>query len=323
MSTALVPWNSIELLHNVVRTLKHLNVAPTVRYRAKVKLHGTNAAVQITPEGLFPQSRTQLLTVKSDFKGIAAWVECHAAYFKQREPMVIFGEWCGPGVEKGMAISQVTTKQFVVFAILHGVRGIIHEPTVIHELLGDLPPNMHILPWEGESFEINFADEAQLAVIVATLNDRVIEVEREDPWVRATFGISGVGEGLVLYPISGGLMHAGEALQAEAQIEQLMFKAKGEKHRTVGAKAAVQIDPTVVASVDAFVELVVTPARLEQGVQALGGTRDPKQTGAFIGWVTKDVAKECVAELEASGLTWDQVTKAVGAFARTWFTRRE
>jgi hypothetical protein len=176
MSTALVPWNSIELLHNVVRTLKHLNAAPTVRYRAKVKLHGTNAAVQITPDGVFAQSRTQMLTPEADYKGFAAWVKRHEAFFAQRPAGVVFGEWCGPGIEKGMAISQVPAKQFVVFAIQHATWGMLHEPQDISDALGeraDRPAELHVLPWEGDSFEINFADEAQLAEVVAMLNDRV------------------------------------------------------------------------------------------------------------------------------------------------------
>ncbi len=53
MSTQHVSWSSIELLHNCVRTLEHLagqgQTPPVVEYRAKVKLHGTNCAVQITP----------------------------------------------------------------------------------------------------------------------------------------------------------------------------------------------------------------------------------------------------------------------------------
>jgi hypothetical protein len=55
---------------------------------------------------------------------------------------------------------------------------------------------------------------------------------------------------------------------------------------------------------------------------ACGGAREPRFTGKFLQWVTADVQKEATAELEASGLTWAQVEKAVQARAREWFLRR-
>jgi len=97
-----------------------------------------------------------------------------------------------------------------------------------------------------------------------------------------------------------------------------MFKAKGEKHRTAGTRTAVQVDASVVASVDDFVALMVTEARLQQGLAAVGG-RDPRLTGKFLAWIAADVRKEAVAELEASGLTWAQVEKPVGVRARAWY----
>ena len=98
----------------------------------------------------------------------------------------------------------------------------------------------------------------------------------------------------------------------------LMFKAKGEKHRTAGTKTAVQGDASGVASVDEFVALMVTDARRAQGLAAVGG-REPKLTGKFLAWVAADVRKESVAELEAAGLAWTAVDKAVQARARAWF----
>jgi len=52
---------------------------PIVEYRAKVKLHGSNCAVQITEGGIVTQSRTALLTPESDYKGFATWAKAHEA----------------------------------------------------------------------------------------------------------------------------------------------------------------------------------------------------------------------------------------------------
>jgi hypothetical protein len=321
MSTSHVSWGSIELLHNVVRTLTHLHELgqsfPVVEYRAKVKLHGSNCAVQITDSGIVAQSRTALLTSESDYKGFATWVAANAAYFGSlRRGSVVFGEWCGPGVEKGMAISKAKRKVFAVFAVQIGA-SIIYDPDDVRGLLpiaGD-PDDLFVLPWEGAPITIDYGSRAQLDAVAAELNGRVEAVEREDPWVKSVLGISGLGEGLVFYPTKVD----GDSPDTEPQhLATLMFKAKGEKHRTAGTKTAVQVDASIVASVDDFVSLMLTEARLQQGLAVVEG-RDPKRTGAFLTWIAADVRKESVAELEASGLTWAQVDKAIQVRARSWF----
>lgn len=318
-----VPWGSIELLHNVVRTLALLEEQghrpPVVRYRAKVKLHGSNCAVQVHPGGLVAQSRTAILTPTSDYKGFAAWVHAHAAWFASLQPgIVVFGEWCGPGVEKGMAISAVADKVFAVFAVRDGDR-VIHDPDELRARLpaAGAPANLHVLPWEDDEFVVDYGSRAALDAVAQALNERIAGVEREDPWVKRTFGISGLGEGLVLYPLEVD----GAAASADPEsLARLMFKAKGEKHRTAGTKTAVQVDASVVGSVAEFVALMVTEARLQQGVAtACGGAIEPAHTGKFLAWVTADVRKESSAELAASGLTWQQVEKAVQQRARAWY----
>jgi RNA ligase len=327
MSIQHVSWPSIELLHNCVRTLDHLAALgrqrPVVDYRAKVKLHGTHCAIQITPDAVIAQSRTQLLTPEADYKGFASWTHAHRSWFASLGPgLVVFGEWCGPGVEKGMAISNAPTKRFVVFA-LQLEEQVLYEPQTLRARLPvhGLPPELHVLPWEGTPITIDFGSRESLERAAVELNHRVAAVEQEDPWVKRELGISGLGEGLVLYPVS---VDAVPALLDKEELAVLMFKAKGEKHRTAGTKTAVAVDATVVASLKDFVALMVTDARLHQGlVSVCGGARDPKRTGAFIAWIATDVRKESQAELEASGLTWAQVDKAVQAAAREWFVRQE
>lgn len=321
-----IAWASIELLHNVVRTLTLLNEEagrpfPVVRYRAKVKLHGSNCAVLVGEHDIATQSRTMMLTPRSDYKGFSAWVHEHAAYFRGLRPgLVVFGEWCGPGVEPGMAVSQAPRKLFAVFAIRDGAR-IIHEPDEIAALLAaspaPRPADLHVLPWEGEPFTLDFGARAQLEGGAAALNQRVAEVEREDPWVRRTFQVSGLGEGLVLYPIA---VDDGPAPVDPEGLAALMFKAKGDKHRTAATKQAVQVDTSVVASVDEFVALMVSEPRLQQGLATVcDGVASPQATGKFLTWLTADVRKESAAELAAAGLQWSQVDKAVQARARAWY----
>lgn len=102
-----------------------------------------------------------------------------------------------------------------------------------------------------------------------------------------------------------------------------MFKAKGDKHRTAGARVAVQVEATAAASVGEFVTLMVTDPRLEQGLSTVcDGVVNMRHIGKFLAWVVADVRKESVAELEDSHLTWSQVEKAVQQRAREWFLAR-
>lgn len=322
---AVISWSSIELLHNVVRTLRQLEEVtgeppPVVTCRSKVKLHGTNCAVQIGPE-LVCQGRTTLLAPGADYKGFATWVDAHATYFRALRPdTVVFGEWCGPGVEKGMAISAVPTKLFVVFAAQLG-RGedarVVVDPAALRALLPEdgAPAALHVLPWEADRFTVDFGDRDSLDRTAAALNERIRAIEAEDPWVLRTFGISGLGEGLVLYPVA-----ADRPVPDDPEsFARWMFKAKGEKHRTAGSAVAVRVDPVHVASIDELVTLMVTGSRLEQGLSACGGVRDPKKTGEFLAWIAADVKKESVAEREVAGLDWSMVERAVVARARAWY----
>jgi len=315
-----IRWSSIELLHNVVRTLEYLkeqgHALPHVRYRAKIKLHGSNAGVQVTPDGVFAQSRSKMLTPQKDYKGFARWVSENAAFFEAIAPgTTVFGEWCGPGIEPGMAISAVDRKVFAIFALQLG-RGdgaqILYDPEQIAARLGTCP-DVHVLPWQGEPLALDYASPHDLEQKAEVINASIAQVEAEDPWVKQVFGASGLGEGLVFYPV-------GDSATPDAEVlSRLMFKAKGLKHRTVAQKAA-RPKATVAAGVPELVALVVTEARLAQGVrEACGGELNMRHTGTFLRWVTADTRKESVAELEAAGLTWEQVQKAVQTRARAWF----
>jgi tRNA-binding EMAP/Myf-like protein len=325
-----VNWPSIELLHNVrtgVRAIAEIQgkPLPKIRYRAKVKLDGTNAGVQVHPDGrVIAQSRTQTLDPQNDNLGFAAWVARHRDYFsalKQSELLVIFGEWCGQGIQKRAAISKIDRKVFVVFATQVGdgervAPRLVTEPAALRTLLPE-HPDVFVLPWQDEVFELDFGNDDALRAAAASVSEAVARVEAEDPFVARTFGVHGLGEGLVLYPMLGG------ETDDRKELVELIFKAKGEKHQTVRQKQPAQIDPEKSRGIDEFVELVVTEARLEQAVtEACGGAFESARVGAFLKWMATDVQKECSAELERSGLSWADVNRAVSNKSRTWFLEK-
>lgn len=352
------PWPEIEGFHNIRKFVRNdpndwfrnhelLSGTSTVSYKAKVKLHGTNAAVQIRSDGtVLAQSRTQIITPENDNGGFARWVKANEAEWKKcaavpslwdEDPvnkpshylnMIFFGEWVGPGIQKKVALAQIPKRCFAVFAmkvfgkndeeLLFEV-----EPDRIALYLGksghkfvpqidiDLP-DVYIIPWYN-SIDINWRQtDEELTKTIAPINEWVSSIEENDPWVESTFGVKGTGEGLVFYPVS-------KPHRGFTNFETLCFKAKGEKHKNIQTAAPVQVNPEKAASVDAFVALVLTEARLEQGGTAIGF--DLKLTPHFIKWCLDDVKKETADEMEASNLTWDEVQKALSAKAREWYVR--
>jgi hypothetical protein len=368
-----MPWPEIEGFHNI---RKFIRVDPgewwhkrellagtsVVSYKAKVKLHGTNAAVRIDASGnVTAQSRANIITPENDNAGFARWVKANEEEWKKTAAvptktnpadhylnMVFFGEWIGPGIQKNVAVSEIPKKCFAVFAMK--ILGKDEEeiafevrPDRIALYLGKSGvkfacaeeanlPDVYVLPWYEQSIDIDWKQtDEELTKTIAPINDWVMAIEANDPWVEATFGVKGTGEGLVFYPISDAHTNNFE------HFTNLCFKAKGEKHKNIATGKAVQVSAEAAASIDAFVSMVLTPARLDQGARAILGehkhedalkclfcttgalTYDMKNTGKFVNWVSADVEKETQDELAASGLTWKEVQKPVSDKARAWF----
>src|ERR1035437_9065768 len=215
---------------------------------------------------------------------------------------------------KGTAINKIPNKIFAIFAVQLG-QDMLTCPETIARRFENMPSDVFVLPWEGPEFTVNFNNRDSLQLLATELSTIVEKIEPCDPWVKSTFGVEGICEGIVYVPGAG-------ATITRKQYSDLTFKAKGEKHKVVKTKEAVQVDPEIVASVDEFVKMFVTEARLEQGLSAIGGTVDLKQTGVFLKWISTDILKESVDELEVSGLEWDQVVKTLQQTAKAWFLNK-
>jgi hypothetical protein len=340
-------WPEIEAFHNVRKFIRvdpgewylakeQLSGTSTVEYRCKVKLHGTNAAVQVPldhfTQPIVCQSRESIITPEKDNAGFARWVDSNKAAWRIANGWIIYGEWCGPGIQKNVAVAEVSKKFFAVFAArpLGESDTIVVEPERLAFLVQGIP-DVYVLPWYSRpvahgsdtsvaaKLDINWRQtDEDLTKSTVAINDWVLAVEACDPWVEATFGNKGTGEGLVFYPVS-------EPHQGWETFQNLVFKAKGEAHKNIKTAAPAQVNAEVAASVDAFAELVLTQARLEQGARTVAltpGSYDQQQTGKFVSWVLADVEKETQDELAASNLTMKQVTKPLMTVARKWYLEK-
>lgn len=321
-----VKWPDIESFFNVRRSLEKIDFHPKIKYRGKVKADGTNASVIITRDGKFAaQNRSRIITPQDDNYGFAAWAYQYEDYFKSLDlptaDVTIFGEWAGKKIQSGVAISQLDKRVFAVFAIQYDYPSeLLIEPQFISQVIEsgkNRPDNIYVLPWYGDEIELDFSSITQLEDKLKIINKMVADVESCDPWVKNTFGIEGVGEGLVLYP------DPDNGIVERDRFTNFIFKAKGDKHKVVNTKKSAQIDPEVANNVNEFVNLFVTENRLNQGVEvACGGEFNPKKMGDFLKWVGGDIKKESVAELDASKLEWKDVSRRVSDVARDWYLNK-
>ena len=327
-----VKWTDTESFHNLVRHFDaqaayHAEQGtpfsyPTVTYSSKVKLHGTNAGIQIDPDGeVTAQGRNRVLSEKDSNNGFFQYVDAnrpHFASWATAHPMVIYGEWCGPGIQRGTALNQLKRRMFCIFAIQFNAPDgptLRTEPSKIMGQLPHLLPDCHVLPWQSRGLTVRFGDRAELQRVADEVSFLTNEVERCDPWVAGKFGVEGIGEGLVWYPELPDLSPRG-------QTTGLLFKTKGEKHRAVKQRQPAQVDPEKAANADEFVDLVLTEARLAQGLAEIGGVAEMRHTAEFMRWIGADINKECGDELNMAGLAWKDVGKRISSRAVKWFKNR-
>jgi hypothetical protein len=342
--------------HNVYKEFLHLygDALPnSLTWHAKIKLHGTNAGIRFSPDGtIAAQKRTSDCWVGNDNMGFAAFVERNRSLLERwyadyvnihgndiQYDTVICGEWAGPGVQKSVAVSQIPEKQFFVFGIKHvfGLRddpelaqmtsSIKHKASAIAQYLygGDIESSefddagIHILPDFG-TFTVDPRFKENVEAFVEDLNAKVEAIEACDPYILEKFGIEGIGEGLVFYP-HGRLGR--DVWCFSREFERMAFKVKGEKHAVNKAGKPARVASATPKGAYDFADMHVTEARLEQGLQELGGQAEKKLTGQFIGWVCRDVAIESADEIAESGLDWKKcLSGVVAARAREWFMKK-
>jgi hypothetical protein len=297
-----------------------------VKFRGTVKLHGTNAGVACTEEALVAQSRTRNLAVDDDHHGFAKFVVAQTEAIRDLErklrdqhgiaastKLVLYGEWCGPGIEKKVAITGLPEKQLVLF----GAKIVEGEESTYLDIIGPLndaykDASIHSVfdagTWE---LEVDFSDPESRQKALDQATEWTQVVGTECPYA-ARFGVKGPGEGIVWLPLEE---HWGKS--------DLYWKSKSDHHKvTKSDKAKPDLAPEVLAGINQFVEFAVTENRLDQGISVLqeqGLAVDIKAISHFLKWFGQDVKRECAVELESNELEWKTVSKAVTNKARNWF----
>jgi hypothetical protein len=213
--------------------------------------------------------------------------------------IVVYGEWCGGNIQKGVAITGLP-KMFVIFAVK-----INDEWFVSNEDL-KLANIFNINNFPSFMIEIDFEEPKS---VQNRLGELTAEVEACCP-VGKAFGVDGIGEGIVWHCVS----HPSS---------EYWFKVKGEKHSASRVKTLASVDVEAVAQINDFVTMAVTEARLEQGLHNLIDEQMKPfamtSMGDFIRWVYQDVLKEEADTLQASGIDYKKLGSPIALAAKCWF----
>lgn len=293
---------------------------PVVPYIATVKVHGTNASlVMFKDQAIYCQSKERTLAFGCDNAGF--WEAMQSVdkedlfhYVKtifshhnpEKEimyPVVIAGEWYGKGIQKGVAVSELP-KTFMIFGVKFGEEW---QPMLQYKNLSDHKSNIHnALDFDHWFLDIDFNNPQDIQNKIIKLTH---QVEAECP-VGKHFGVSGIGEGIVLKPLDGEL----------SSNSGYFFKSKGEKHSSSKVKKLASVDTEKLNSIREFVEYSVTESRLEQAVTEVG--LDVKLMGSFIKWIMQDIFKEESDTMRDNGIELKAIGKPVSDIARRFYLNK-
>jgi hypothetical protein len=329
------PFPSINQFRNVVKTVREqacymgknergeavFNPAPTypkLSFTGTVKLHGTNAAIAFDDRGYTFQSRERVLTREADNAGFMAHMEQYLLPISMMfqkivdlsnvpqdilETIVVYGEWCGGSIQKGVAICGVP-KMFVIFAVKINDQW-IETPNVSCPEARIFSTKQHT----NFNIDIDFEHPEEAQNQLAKLTE---VVEACCP-VGLAHGIEGVGEGIVWRCDSN-------------PSSEYWFKVKGEKHSASKVKTLASVDVEAVEQINDFVTMAVTEARLEQALHNLINEQlkpfAMTSMGDFIRWVHQDVLKEEADTLQASGIDYKKLGSPIALAAKRWFVNK-
>ena len=348
----MIKWPSIEQFRNVVKTVQMKTryrgkdetgepifdafaKLPILKFEGTVKLHGTNAAAGINNIGeMWFQSRENIITPEHDNAGFAMFGTANKRVFLDiakeidtnfittaYNDILIFGEWCGGNIQNNVAITGLP-KMFVIFGIAlvnadeektYLTRAQVEEVTHDHAVnnIDDVTKIFCIYDFPSFHCEIDFDQPHE---IQNHLNKLTEDVGTECP-VGKTFGVSGIGEGIVWRCIEEGYNDSG-----------FWFKVKDERHSASKVKTLATVDVQRINDIQVLAATLAHNGRLEQGLQLVfdtlnGGEVDIKRTGEFIQWMMKDIFKEEIDTIAASGYNGKELNGSISKIARDFLMK--
>lgn len=305
-----------------------LKPLPTLKLEGTVKLHGTNAAIARAMQPgdgesgpcncYWFQSREHIIGINNDNAGFVRHfsepngsLRLEVSQLLNAVPgnhVVVYGEWCGKGVQKGVAISEVP-KMFVIFAIR--TDGTWLPKDEVKKYTDKDIGIYNIYDYVHFQIDIDFANPE---LSQNKLQELTLKIEQECP-VGAAFGAKGVGEGIVWKVITPGWEES-----------QFWMKVKGEKHSVSKVKTLASVDVEKIAGQKEFVASVVTEARCCQSITKLleaGKSTGRESLGEYLRWIYNDIVKEETDTAVANGIELDKIGGLISNAAKQWYFANE
>lgn len=319
-----------------------------IHYVARIKLHGTNAAVGLRFENgeiveTIYQSRERIVTPDNDNASFAREMQTEQSLIddlnhficltldnsdlidlpngKTFSEVYIYGEWVGPRVQQKVALSKLLKRQFFVFQV------VIDEKVLSNyemELLYD-SMRYDIFCWENEDLTENgkvqhmhylpqdFGIEIDFSNPTHSskvINDYVDVIDKRCPLAASAFGLDGPGEGLVFAPSEPELV----------KIPELWFKVKGGTHQGKNTVKTVLNERTP-PEYKAYADEAITEARLMRGIDYLREMNyplDKSSIGHYLSWTIKDIKLEVPL---SDDLNEKKINSLISNTARAWLIK--
>ena len=306
-----------------------LAIATSIALTGTVKLHGMHADIVVdSNDEVRLQSRNMYnLSLRNDLQDFAYRMiplkpeiqklksRIHKRFLSlnpglsidDSHPLIIAGEWIGPGIQKKVAISELPTKLFVIISISINNNWVPDEP---YADISSEEHNIYHISKSGFFHHDLLLEDANASL--ESLQHLADEVERECPFGKA-FGIVGRGEGIVWKPAPPLCFDA-----------KSWIKIKGplSKVRPVAAKKKGQGDEEYLKE---FAKSVVGEMRLEQGwqyMEEMGIERNEKGVVAYLKWLVGDVEVEESSVVKERGIDWRLLRREIEGIGRKWYFSR-
>lgn len=359
--TSLIKYNSTPQFKSVVKGIRDLafklgKELPPIVLTGTVKLHGTNVSIVFHGENCDThhlQSREAILTDAEDTYGFYAFIndnpqaleDLRAIALRARkivggvEPIQIFGEWVGPGVQKKVGIGRIPEKMMFVFRIRSSLDNLTFNWAVPDSDL--MPDDLHGVKGSTRIRNIMAFPTYQVTVDFTSPANAINEMEAITRKIDAVCPVTTTlladnlpevvtGEG-ACWMATGYINEADHFVKLDAfdpgpfdgvDLRRIFFKTKGAAHASSKVKVFIPVDAEKMNSITEFVEYACTQNRMEQGVEEMRAQAKPINMDTmsdFLTWVNRDILKEEADTLAASNLTMKEVGGPISRKARMFW----
>ena len=299
-----------------------------------VKLDGTHGDIIINADNSisFQSHHVKNITPEKDNCGFAAFAasqtstilalkEKYYAIFRSLNPtdpidpsypLILAGEWVGPGIQKGVALNRLPQKIFVICLV--SVNGTwLPNDTVYSDIHAEEDGIYNISRSDFFYHSLSLTD---IGSSEQMLQEFAHAAEDSCPFAQ-TFGINGRGEGFVY-----------RAAPPYPQNEDFWLKVKGPLHKLRGGSNLLKDVASNLEEkekVALLAEEVTSESQLEQGWEILREMhmkRSPTDLVQFREWVSEEVKKEEWKDIESQGVSWKMLKRAVEGRATAWYVKK-